>query len=95
VLATASVLTSKKGNDMKEKIHPKFADISITCACGNVIKTSSTLCKDLSVEICSSCHPFFTGKQKIIDSAGKVEKFKKRYANVKAKAKPEKPAEKQ
>lgn len=82
---------------MKEKIHPKYADISITCACGNVIKTASTLCKDLSVEICSSCHPFFTGKQKIIDSAGKVEKFKKRYANVKKKGdvKKEAPAAKQ
>lgn len=68
---------------MKEKIHPKYSDISIACACGNVIRTSSTLGKDLSVEICSSCHPFFTGKQKIIDSAGKVDKFKKRYANVK------------
>jgi len=70
---------------MKEKIHPKFEEIKIACACGNVISTSSTLCKNLSVEICSSCHPFFTGKQKILDSAGKVEKFKKRYANVKKK----------
>lgn len=65
---------------MKEKIHPKYNEINISCACGNIIKTSSTLGKDLSVEICSSCHPFFTGKQKILDSAGKVEKFKKRYA---------------
>ena len=66
---------------MKEKIHPKYADITIACACGNVIKTSSTLgVKDLSVEICSACHPFFTGKHKIIGSAGKVEKFQKRYA---------------
>ncbi len=82
---------------MKEKIHPKYADISITCACGNVIKTASTLCKDLSVELCSGCHPFFTGKQKIIDSAGKVEKFKQRYANIKKKTdvKKEAPAAKQ
>lgn len=80
---------------MKEKIHPKTAEISITCACGNVIKTYSTLCKDLSVEICSSCHPFFTGKQKILDSAGKVDKFNKRYANFKAKAKEPKEAAKQ
>jgi large subunit ribosomal protein L31 len=77
---------------MKEKIHPKYAEISITCACGNVIKTASTLCKNLSVEICSNCHPFFTGKQKIIDSAGKVEKFQKRYANVKKKAEVKKEA---
>lgn len=70
---------------MKEKIHPKYSDITITCACGNIIKTSSTLGKDLSVEICSACHPFFTGKQKIIDSAGKVDKFRKRYAGITAK----------
>lgn len=69
---------------MKEKIHPKYTDIQITCACGNIIKTSSTLGKNMAVEICSACHPFFTGKQKIIDSAGKVEKFQKRYADVKA-----------
>jgi len=65
---------------MKEKIHPKYSEISISCACGAVTKTWSTLGKDLSVEICSHCHPFFTGKQKIIDSAGKVEKFQRRYA---------------
>lgn len=76
---------------MKEKIHPKSAEITITCACGNQIKTTSTLGKDFTVEICSACHPFFTGKQKIIDSAGKVEKFQKRYAGV-TKAKAEKAA---
>lgn len=70
---------------MKEKIHPKYTDITIKCACGNEIKTASTLGKNLSVEICSGCHPFFTGKQKIIDSAGRVEKFNKRYATVKKK----------
>ncbi len=69
---------------MKDKIHPKYADISIACACGNVIKTSSTSGRDLSVEICSSCHPFFTGKQKIIDTAGKVDKYNKRLAASKA-----------
>jgi large subunit ribosomal protein L31 len=67
---------------MKDKLHPKYGDITISCACGNNIKTSSTLGKNQSVEICSSCHPFFTGKQKIIDSAGKVEKFKKRYSGA-------------
>ncbi|MBI2092396.1 MAG: 50S ribosomal protein L31 [Deltaproteobacteria bacterium] len=72
---------------MKEKIHPKYSEITISCACGNNIKTSSTLGKNLSVELCSSCHPFFTGKQKIIDSAGKVEKFKKRYAGATGKKK--------
>lgn len=66
---------------MKEKIHPEYYDCTITCACGNVIKTKSTR-KDFSVAICSNCHPFFTGKQKIIDSAGRVDKFMKKYAKV-------------
>ncbi len=64
---------------MKKDIHPKYQETSITCACGNVIKTKSTV-KDIHVEICSSCHPFFTGKQKLVDTAGRVERFKKRYA---------------
>ena len=63
---------------MKPKIHPQYFDTTITCACGNVIKTRSTV-KEIRVEICSQCHPFFTGKQKFVDSAGKVEKFKKKY----------------
>lgn len=63
---------------MKEGIHPKYYDTTITCACGNVIKTRSTV-KDLHVEICSVCHPFFTGKQKLIDTAGRVERFNRRY----------------
>ncbi|MBU1078571.1 MAG: 50S ribosomal protein L31 [Spirochaetes bacterium] len=66
---------------MKKGIHPNYQDCSIKCACGNVIKTRSTV-KELHVEICSSCHPFFTGKRKLIDSSGRVEKFKKKY-NVK------------
>ena len=64
---------------MKEKIHPKYFETTITCICGNVIHTRSTK-QNIRVEICSSCHPFFTGKQKFIDSAGRVEKFQKRYA---------------
>ena len=64
---------------MKDKIHPKYQDTTITCACGNVIHTRSTK-QNIRVEICSSCHPFFTGKQKCVDSAGRVEKFQKRYA---------------
>ncbi len=63
---------------MKEKIHPKYFETTITCACGNVIKTRSTV-KDLHVEICSACHPFFTGKQKLIDTAGRVERFRRKY----------------
>ncbi|TET81872.1 50S ribosomal protein L31 [candidate division TA06 bacterium] len=63
---------------MKDKIHPEYFDTTITCACGNVIQTRSTV-KDLRVEICSACHPFFTGKQKFVDTAGRVEKFMKKY----------------
>ena len=64
---------------MKEKIHPKYTETTITCNCGNVIHTRSTK-PNIRVEICAACHPFFTGKQKFIDSAGRVEKFQKRYA---------------
>jgi large subunit ribosomal protein L31 len=64
---------------MKEGIHPDYKETTITCVCGNVIETKSTK-KDIKIEICSSCHPFMTGKQKILDTAGRVEKFKRRYA---------------
>lgn len=66
---------------MKAKIHPKYETTTITCACGNVIETRSTV-KDLKVEICSACHPFFTGKQKLVDTAGRIERFRKKY-NIK------------
>ncbi len=63
---------------MKKDIHPVYEETTITCACGNVIKTRSTK-KDIKVEICSKCHPFFTGKQKLVDTGGRVDRFKKRY----------------
>lgn len=63
---------------MKKDIHPSYGEAIITCACGEVIHTRSTK-KNISVEICSKCHPFFTGKQKLVDSAGQVERFRKRY----------------
>ena len=63
---------------MKEKIHPKYEVGTVTCACGNEFKVRSTV-GDMHIEICSNCHPFFTGKQKLIDSAGRVEKFMKKY----------------
>lgn len=66
---------------MKPKIHPAYAGTSITCVCGNVIETRSTA-KNIEVEICSNCHPFYTGKQKLVDTAGRVERFKKKY-NIK------------
>ena len=67
---------------MKNNLHPKYVETTITCACGNVIHTRSTK-QNIRVEICSNCHPLFTGKQKFIDSAGRVEKFQKRYAKKK------------
>lgn len=66
---------------MKKGIHPKYEVTNITCVCGNVIETRSTA-KDINIEICSNCHPFFTGKQKLVDTAGRVERFKKKY-NIK------------
>lgn len=63
---------------MKKGIHPKYYETTITCACGNVIDTRSTV-KDLKVEICANCHPFFTGKQKLIDTAGRVERYNRKY----------------
>ncbi|HCM27368.1 MAG: 50S ribosomal protein L31 [Treponema sp. GWB1_62_6] len=63
---------------MKEGIHPKYELTKITCACGNVIETRSTV-KNISVEICSNCHPFFTGKQKLVDTAGRIERFRRKY----------------
>jgi len=79
---------------MKAKIHPKYVESTITCACGNVVKTRSTKPK-MNVDLCSACHPFFTGKQKLVDTAGRVEKFRRKYGDVvptKA-AKPIKPPE--
>jgi len=67
---------------MKEKIHPVIKEVTVTCACGNVIKTMSTISKDFNVEICAACHPFFTGKQRIVDSTGRVERFQKRYEKM-------------
>lgn len=64
---------------MKEGIHPDYQECTATCACGNVFVTRSTK-KEIHTEICSSCHPFFTGKQKLIDSAGRIEKFQRKYS---------------
>lgn len=69
---------------MRPDIHPNYHDITVTCSCGNSFETRSTFAKDaLTVEVCSQCHPFFTGKQKILDSAGQVEKFRKRFGGGK------------
>ena len=66
---------------MKSGIHPKYGPIKATCSCGNVITTQSTLGRDILIEVCSLCHPFYTGKQKILDSGGRVDRFRKRFGN--------------
>ena len=64
---------------MKEGIHPEYKDVKVSCACGNTFVTRSTAGRDLNLDVCSSCHPFYTGKQKIVDSGGRVEKFRQKY----------------
>jgi large subunit ribosomal protein L31 len=74
--------TSSAEPVMKAKIHPEYKEITVTCTCGNTFRTSSTLGHDLQVEVCSNCHPFYTGKQKIVDTAGRVDKFRRKYATA-------------
>ncbi|MCW8963086.1 MAG: 50S ribosomal protein L31 [Gammaproteobacteria bacterium] len=64
---------------MKPNIHPAYTEITVSCSCGESFKTRSTLGEDLSVEVCSQCHPFYTGKQKMLDTAGRVDRFNKKY----------------
>ena len=64
---------------MKPEIHPAYNEINVKCSCGNSFVTRSTLDKELSLDVCSSCHPFYTGKQKIVDSGGRVDKFRQKY----------------
>jgi len=71
---------------MKPEIHPNYEDITVACACGNNFQTRSTTGENLNIEICSECHPFFTGKQKLVDTAGRVDRFNKRYARSTAAA---------
>ncbi len=70
---------------MKADIHPDYQEITVTCSCGNVFTTRSTMSKALNIEVCSLCHPFYTGKQKIVDTAGRVEKFRQKYNKQAAK----------
>ena len=65
---------------MKAQTHPEYAAINVVCSCGNTFQTGSTLGHDLQLDVCSSCHPFYTGKQKMVDTAGRVDKFRKKYA---------------
>ena len=73
---------------MKPDIHPDYSEIKATCSCGNVVETRSTLRRDIHLEVCSACHPFYTGKQKIVDSGGRVERFRRRFGNRSAAATP-------
>ena len=67
---------------MKENIHPKVFNAKITCACGNEIESLSTKGESVHMEICSQCHPFYTGKQRFVDTAGRIDRFRKKYANI-------------
>lgn len=71
---------------MQAEIHPKYEDVTATCSCGNVVTTRSSLCKDIHVDVCSACHPFYTGKQKTVDSGGRVDRFNKRFGKRGAKS---------
>ena len=71
---------------MKADIHPNYREMTATCSCGNVIVTRSTLGSDIHLDVCSACHPFYTGKQKIVDSGGRVERFNRRFVGLSAQA---------
>lgn len=65
---------------MKAEIHPSYSDVKVACSCGNQFETRSTTGNAINIEVCSMCHPFYTGKQKIVDTAGRVDKFRQKYA---------------
>lgn len=67
---------------MNNSIQPKYQEITVSCSCGNSFKTRSTRCADLQLEVCSSCHPFYTGKQRVVDTAGRVDSFQKRFGSI-------------
>ena len=71
---------------MKSGIHPEYKAIKVTCSCGNAFETRSTLGEDLQIEVCSNCHPFYTGKQKIVDTAGRVERFNQKFGAMRGKS---------
>jgi large subunit ribosomal protein L31 len=78
---------------MKAKIHPQYKEITVHCSCGNSWTTRSTLGKNLTIEVCSACHPFYTGKQKVLDTAGRIEKFRQKYGSGKGTGNTPAPAE--
>jgi large subunit ribosomal protein L31 len=79
-------LRPQRKNAMKSATHPNYSEIQVTCSCGNTFATRSTVDKPLHVEVCSACHPFYTGKQKVVDTAGRIDKFHQRYGNKRATA---------
>ncbi len=85
-LEAAALVWANGRISLKNDVHPDYVECTITCACGNAFATRATK-PDIHVEICSSCHPFFTGKQKFVDSEGRVERFRKRYGNLEAASK--------
>ena len=80
---------------MKQDIHPQYNEITVTCSCGNTFVTRSTASKNLSLEVCSKCHPFYTGKQKIVDTAGRVDRFQQKYGRRGSKKDPVQQTDKQ
>ena len=72
---------------MKADIHPNYTDITAKCSCGNEIKTRSTIAEDIHLDVCSACHPFYTGQQKVVDTGGRIDKFKKRFGGMRSRAK--------
>ena len=68
---------------MKADIHPAYEEITVNCSCGNNFQTRSTVGKDLGIEVCAQCHPFYTGKQKMVDTGGRVDRFRKKYGSMK------------
>lgn len=66
---------------MKADIHPQYEEVTVRCSCGNEFLTRSTLCQDIQLEVCSACHPFYTGKQKMVDKGGRVERFRRRFGS--------------
>lgn len=75
-----------ESNVMKVSTHPNYENIKVTCSCGHSFETRSTLCRDLNIEVCSQCHPFYTGKQKLVDTGGRVQRFRDRYKGREASA---------
>jgi large subunit ribosomal protein L31 len=86
------IIQGVKGVGVKPDIHPEYREARIICACGNIIETRSTV-PEIHVEICSNCHPFFTGRQKLVDTAGRVEKFRAKYGGATRAAAEEEPVE--